>query len=317
MSPNELLVLVLVVGVVGAAVYFLLVNSFTIVREQTAAIVQRFGRFLRIAPPGLVLYVPFVDRVAGRVDLRVRQLDVKVETKTEENVFIEVLVSVQYHVLPGKIYEAFYKLSDADKQITAFVFDVVRAWVPRMVLDDVFVKKDDIADAIRSQLTQVMGEFGYGIDEALVTDIDVNERVKGLMNEVNVAQRECEIARIKADSDKLAHIKQVEGLAEGLALEGKGIADRRQVVFEGFRQELKDFRDDFAGDPLVQNLSVNTVLTLQYLDNLKDLGMQSKTNTILIPYSPGGMADIADQMKTALHAIEYADPPTPRNSPTA
>ncbi len=162
---------------------------FFIVQQQTAAIVQRFGKFERIAQPGLHIKLPFVEKVAGTVNLRVQQLDVKVETKTEDNVFVQVVVSVQYYVLQDKIYDAFYKLDDPVKQITSFVFDVVRARVPRIKLDDVFEKKDEIAVAVKTELAQVMDDFGYGIVKALVTDIDPDAKVKEAMNEINAAKR--------------------------------------------------------------------------------------------------------------------------------
>ena len=168
---------------------FLLANTFFTVNQQTTAVVQRLGRFLREAGPGLHFKIPFVDRIVERVNLRVQQLDVKIETKTEDNVFVQMVVAVQYFVLPEKVYDAFYKLDDANRQITSFVFDVVRAQVPKIKLDDVFAKKDDIANIVKSELALVMEGFGYGIMKALVTDIDPDARVKESMNEINAAQR--------------------------------------------------------------------------------------------------------------------------------
>ena len=203
-----------------------------VVQQQTAAVVQAFGKFARVAGPGLHFKTPFVEVVAGTVNLRVRQLDVEVETKTQDNVFVKVLVSVQYFVLPDKIYEAFYKLQSPERQITSFVFDVVRARVPKIKLDDVFEKKDDIADAVKTELQQVMDDFGYDILKALVTDIDPDHKVKEAMNEINAAQRLRVAATEKGEAEKVLKVKAAEAEAEAKALSGKGIADQRRAIVD-------------------------------------------------------------------------------------
>ena len=279
-----------------------MVIPFFTVKQQTAAIVTRFGKFTRIANPGLNILLPFIERVAGHVNLRVRQLDVEVETKTEDNVFVKVLVSVQYYVLPEKIYEAFYRLENPEKQIKSFVFDVVRARVPRIRLDDVFEKKDEIADVVKSELQQVMDDFGYGILKALVTDIDPDAKVKAAMNEINAATRLRVAATEKGEAEKILMVKSAEAEAESKALSGKGIADQRRAIVEGLRESVDEFqktiRSASASDVM------NMVLMTQYFDTLKDLGHQSRTNTIMIPHSPGHMNDLAGQIRNAMIAGE-------------
>ena len=271
---------------------------FFLVQQQTAAIVQRFGKFERIATPGLHIKLPFVEKVAGTVNLRIQQLDVKVETKTEDNVFVQVVVSVQFYVLPEKIYESFYKLDDPVMQITSFVFDVVRARVPRIKLDDVFEKKDEIADAVKTELAQVMDDFGYGIVKALVTDIDPDAKVKEAMNEINAAQRMRIAASEKGEADKIIMVKAAEADAESKALSGKGIADQRRAIVEGLRESVDEFQKTVPGAS-AQDV-MNLILMTQYFDTLKDLGQSSKTNTILIPHSPGHLGDLAAQLRDAM-----------------
>jgi len=270
---------------------------FFIVQQQTAAIVQRLGKFDRIAQPGLHLKAPFVEKVAGTVNLRVRQLDVEVETKTRDNVFVRVVVSVQYFVLPNKIYEAFYSLDDAEKQVTSFVFDVVRARVPRIDLDDVFEKKDEIADAVKSELAQVMDDFGYGILKALVTDIDPDAKVKEAMNEINAAQRMRVAATEKGEADKIIQVKAAEADAESKALSGKGIADQRRAIVEGLRSSVDEFQRTVPGASALDVMHL--ILMTQYFDTLKDVSQASKSNTILIPHSPGHLGDLAQQVRDA------------------
>src|SRR5262249_31771736 len=244
-------------------------------------IVQRFGKFLRVAGPGLNFKLPFIDHVAGVVNLRVQQLDVKVETKTEDNVFVHVVVSVQYFVLADKIYESFYKLTDADMQIRAFVFDVVRARVPRVKLDDVFEKKDEIADAVKLELGNVMDDFGYSIVKALVTDIDPDPKVKEAMNEINAAQRLRLAASEKGEADRILKVKAAEAEAQSKALQGKGIADQRKAIIEGLRESVDVFQRSVPGATAADVM--NLVLMTQYFDTLKEIGQASRTNTILIP----------------------------------
>ena len=271
---------------------------FFIVQQQTVAVVQRFGKFDRLAEAGLHVKVPFIEKVAGTVNLRVQQLDVEVETKTRDNVFVRVIVSVQYFVLTDKVYDAFYKLDDPVNQIKAFVFDVVRARVPKIKLDDVFEKKDEIAGAVKNELSQVMDDFGYGIVKTLVTDIDPDAKVKEAMNEINAAQRMRAAATEKGEAEKIMQVKAAEADAEAKALSGKGVADQRQAIVEGLRESVDEFQKTVPGTS-PQDV-MNLILMTQYFDMLKDIGQSSKANTILIPHSPGHVADISSQLRDAI-----------------
>ena len=287
----------LIIGLV-VFVLFLIIDGFFIVRQQTAAVVERFGRFKRIATSGLNVKIPFIDRIPGRMNLRIQQLDVEIETKTKDNVFVVVIVSVQYYVLPAKVVDAFYKLQNAQEQITAFVFDTVRARVPSIILDDLFERKDDIASAVKSELDSVMDEFGHGIVKALVTDINPDAKVKASMNEINAAQRLREAAIQQAEADKIRVVKAAEGEAESKALQGQGIANQRKAIIEGLKQSVENFSSSINGTN-AQDV-MNLVLMTQYFDTLKEIGLSGKSNTILIPHSPGGMGDISDQMRDAI-----------------
>lgn len=279
-------------------VLLIILSGLFTVRQQTSAIVERFGRFTRIAPAGLNLKLPFIDRIAGRLSLRIQQLDVEIETKTNDNVFVVVIVSVQYYVLPGKVVDAFYKLQNPQQQITSFVFDTVRARVPAIILDDLFEKKDDIAQAVKSELDTVMDEFGYGIVKALVTDINPDAKVKASMNEINAAQRLREAAIQQAEADKIRVVKAAEGEAESKALQGQGIANQRKAIIDGLKESVENFSSSVNGTN-AQDV-MNLVLMTQYFDTLKEIGANGKGNTILIPHSPGGMGDISEQMRNAI-----------------
>ncbi len=267
------------------------------VSQQTAAVVERFGRFKKIATAGLNFKIPFIDRIAGRLSLRVQQLDVKVETKTKDNVFLFVVVSVQYFALPEKIVDAFYKLQNPQAQITSYVFDTVRAQVPLINLDDVFVAKDDIASAVKKELEHVMDDFGYGIVGSLVTDIDPDHKVKDSMNEINAAQRLRVAAVEQAEADKIRVVKAAEAEAESKALQGAGIAKQRQAIVDGLRESVSVFQKKVDGVNAKEVMDL--VMMTQYYDTLKEVGASSKTNTILIPHS-GPDSNLADQIRDAV-----------------
>ena len=293
-----------------ATITALLLTFFT-VEQRTTAMVQRLGKFVREAGPGLNVKVPFIDKVAGRINLRVQQLDVKIETKTEDNVFVQMVVAVQYYVLPEKIYEAFYKLDDARRQITSYVFDVVRAQVPKIKLDDVFEKKDDIANIVKAELAQVMEGFGYGILKALVTDIDPDPKVKQSMNEINAAQRMRVAATEKGEADRILKVKSAEGDAQSKALQGRGIADQRQAIVAGLRDSVDEFQRSVPGTTAKDVM--NLVLMTQYFDTLKEIGASSHSNTILIPHSPGSLASLGEQIRNAMiEASQVAEGAGPR-----
>lgn len=286
------LIVILVIALI------LIWQAFFIVEQQTNGVVERFGKFVRIARAGLNIKIPFVEQVSGRLSLRVRQLDVPVETKSQDNVFVRVSVSVQFHVLVDKIFEAFYKLDNPEQQITSFVFDVVRARVPKMILDDVFEKKDEIADAVKSELTDIMSEFGYGIVKALVTDIDPDAKVKSAMNEINEATRLRVAANERGEAEKILKVKQAEAEARSNALQGEGIANQRKAIIDGLKESIDDFQKtvDGTGAHEVMNL----VLLTQYFDMLKDVGGSAGSNSIFIPHSPSGLSDVSEQMRNAI-----------------
>lgn len=288
----------IVLGGVAVALFVILSASLYTVEQQSIAVIQRLGKFVKQAGPGIHARIPFIDKVAGRTNLRVQQLDVGIETKTEDNVFVHMIVSVQYFVLPEKVYEAFYKLDDAQRQIKSYVFDVVRAQVPKIKLDDVFEKKDDIAEAVKVELSHVMEGFGYGIVKALVTDIEPDARVKEAMNEINAAQRMRVAANEKGEADRILKVKAAEGDAQSKALQGKGIADQRQAIVAGLRDSVDEFRRSVPGTTAKDVM--NLVLMTQYFDMLKEIGASTRSNAILIPHSPGNLASLTDQIRTAM-----------------
>jgi len=280
----------------GLFLLMVIFSGLFTVDQQTVAIVERFGKFTKMATPGLNFKYPFVDKVAGRVSLRVRQLDVRAETKTEDNVFVHVIVSVQYFVLPDKVYDAFYRLNDPSMQINSYVFDVVRAKVPRINLDDLFEKKDEIATAVKNELNETMIGFGFEILNALVTDIEPDAKVKEAMNEINFAQRMRVAAGEKGEAERILKVKSAEADAQSKALQGKGIADQRKAIIEGLKESVENFQSSIHGST-AQDV-MNLVLMTQYFDTLKEIGQHS--NTILIPHSPGGMTDIASELRNAM-----------------
>ena len=203
----------------------ILISAFFIVKQQTAAIIERFGKFNSIRQSGLQLKIPLVDRISGKLSLKIQQLDVLVETKTLDDVFVRLKISVQYKVIKDKVYDAFYKLDYPHDQITSYVFDVVRAEVPKMKLDDVFVRKDDIALAVKAELNEAMSGYGFDIIKTLVTDIDPDAQVKEAMNRINASEREKIAAQFEGDAARILIVEKAKAEAESKRLQGQGIAD--------------------------------------------------------------------------------------------
>ncbi len=280
----------------GLFVLVLFFSWFFTVEQQTVVIIERFGKYVRTSTAGLNFKLPLIERVAGRVSLRVRQLDVRAETKTKDNVFVHVIVSVQYYVLPDRVYDAFYKLNDPSQQINAYVFDVVRARVPQINLDDLFEKKDEIAVAVKNELNETMTSFGFEILNALVTDIEPDQKVKDSMNEINAALRMRVAASEKGEAERILKVKAAEAEAQSKALQGKGIADQRRAIIDGLKESVEDFQTTIKGSTSQEIM--NLVLMTQYFDTLKEIGQNS--NTILIPHSPGGITDISSEIRNAM-----------------
>lgn len=266
--------------------------------QETVAIIETCGKFSHIAMPGCnCVHCYMGQSVAGKLSLRVQQLDVTCETKTKDNVFVTLVISVQYQVRKESVYDAFYRLTDSRQQISSYVFDVVRATVPKLNLDDVFLEKEEIARNIKDELTKSMGSFGFVIIQALVNDIDPAAKVKEAMNEINAAQRLRLAAVEKAEAQKVSVVKAAEADAEAKYLGGLGIARQRQAIMNGLRESVKEFSTDVNG--VTSRDAVELMLITQYFDMLKDVGAHNKSSTLFIPHGPGNIADISSQMRTA------------------
>tara|TARA_X000000950_G_C13776604_1_gene603314 strand:- start:227 stop:1165 length:939 start_codon:yes stop_codon:yes gene_type:complete len=277
---------------------FLLFGTFFIVKQQSSAIVERFGKFISVRQSGLQIKIPIIDNVSGRLSLRIQQLDVVVETKTKDDVFVKVKVSVQYKVIKDKVYDAFYKLDYPQDQITSYVFDVVRAEVPKMILDDVFEKKDDIAIAVKGELNDAMQNYGFDIIKTLVTDIDPDAQVKESMNRINASEREKVAAQFEGDAQRILIVERAKAEAESKRLQGQGIADQRREIARGLEDSVKVLN---GVDINSQEASALIVVT-QHYDTLQSVGSESNSNLILMPNSPQSGSDMLNNMVASFTA---------------
>ncbi len=276
----------------------LLFFTFFIVKQQSAAIVERFGKFVSVRQSGLQLKIPIIDSIAGRLSLRIQQLDVVVETKTKDDVFVKLKVSVQFKVIKEKVYDAFYKLDNPGDQITSFIFDVVRAEVPKLILDDVFLKKDDIAIAVKSELQDAMTEYGFQIIKTLVTDIDPDAQVKESMNRINASEREKVAAQFEGEAQKILIVEKAKAEAESKRLQGQGIADQRREIARGLEDSVKVLN---GVDINSQEASALIVVT-QHYDTLQSVGAEANSNLILMPNSPQAGSEMLNNMVASFTA---------------
>ena len=284
--------------IIGFGTLLFVVSAVFIVKQQTAAIVERFGRFQSIRQSGFQLRIPIVDRIAGRLSLKIQQLDVIVETKTKDDVFVKLKVSVQYMVIKDKVYDAFYKLDYPHDQITSYVFDVVRAEVPKMRLDDVFERKDDIAIAVKSELNDAMINYGYDIIKTLVTDIDPDLQVKEAMNRINASEREKIAAQYEGDAARILIVEKAKAEAESKRLQGQGIADQRREIARGLEESVEVLNKVGINS---QEASALIVVT-QHYDTLQSIGEETNTNLILLPNSPQAGSEMLNNMVASFTA---------------
>ncbi|MGJ8548423.1 SPFH domain-containing protein [Winogradskyella undariae] len=272
--------------------------SFFVVKQQTAAIIERFGKFNSIRHSGLQLKIPFVDKIAGKLSLKIQQLDVIIETKTLDDVFVKLKVSVQYKVVTESVYDAFYKLDYPHDQITSYVFDVVRAEVPKMKLDDVFVKKDDIALAVKAELNDAMMDYGFDIIRTLVTDIDPDPQVKIAMNRINAADREKTAAQYEGDAQRILIVEKAKAEAESKRLQGQGIADQRREIARGLEESVD----------VLNRVGINSqeasalIVVTQHYDTLQAIGQETNSNLILLPNSPQAGSQMLNDMVASFTA---------------
>jgi regulator of protease activity HflC (stomatin/prohibitin superfamily) len=281
---------------------FIFFSSFFTVKQQTSVVIERFGKFLGIRHSGLQLKIPIIDRIAGKINLRIQQLDVIIETKTHDNVFVKLKVSVQFTVIKDNVYDAFYKLEYPHDQITAYVFDVVRAEVPKLKLDDVFERKDDIAIAVKRELNEAMTTYGYDIINTLITDIDPDIQVKNAMNRINAADREKTAAMFEGEAERIRIVAKATAEAESKRLQGQGIADQRREIARGLVESVANLNNVGISS---QEASALIVVT-QHYDTLQAIGAETNSNLILLPNSPQAGSDMLNNMVasfTASHQV--------------
>lgn len=287
-------------GVLAFIGFVTLMASFFTVKQATAAIVERLGKFHSVRHAGLHLKIPFIDQVAKRMNLRIMQLDVMIDTKTLDNVFLKMKVSVQYSVIKEQVADAFYKLEFPEAQITSYVFDVVRAEVPKLKLDDVFVRKDDIAIAVKSELQEAMQSYGYDIIKALVTDIDPDEQVKHAMNRINAADREKTAAEYESEAQRIRIVAVAKAEAESKKLQGQGIADQRREIAKGLEESVK----------MLNNVNINAqeasalIVVTQHYDTLHSVGANNRSNLVLLPNSPTAASSMLNDLVVAMSAAQ-------------
>jgi len=297
------LVFLAIVGIILLTVVF---GSFFTVNTAQVAVVTRFGKFLRTADPGLNWKMPYFDSVAGIVSLRVNQISLTMETKTKDNVFVTIPISVQNRVRPEKVYDAYYKLSDPVAQIKSYVEQVILGHVPSMTLDEVFASQSSIAAAVKQELDADMATFGYEIVNVLVTDIVPDEKVKSAMNDINAAQREQVAANARGEAEKILVVKKAEAEAESKALQGQGIANQRKAIIEGLQNSVEQFQKAVEGATSKEVMQL--VLVTQYFDTLKSIGENDKSNTLFLSHSPAAVSEVSDQILKSMLVANAAKP---------
>jgi regulator of protease activity HflC (stomatin/prohibitin superfamily) len=283
---------------------FLLKGPLYMVKQQTAVVIERLGKFHKVSGAGLQFKIPLIDSIAGDINLRVRELPVEVETKTKDDVFVKIIVSVQFFVVDSTngIESSFYKLNNPEQQIQSYVFDSIRSEVPKMELDAVFAEKDKIAIAVKNELSETMQQFGFDFIKALVTDIDPDSKVKHAMNEINAAKRMKEAAKEEAAAVKIRVIASAEADAESKRLAGEGIALQRIAIANGLKESVAEVKLAMEDHVTSQDV-MNMLFMTQHYETVAKLS-ENNTSTIFMPYSPDNVGDLQMQIQSSLLAVD-------------
>jgi regulator of protease activity HflC (stomatin/prohibitin superfamily) len=295
----------ILIALITLFVLYVIFGSFFTVSTAQVAVITRFGKFLRVAEPGLNWKSPLFDSVAGVVSLRVNQITLTMETKTKDNVFVTIPISVQNRVRPEKVYDAYYKLANPEAQIKSYVEQVILGHVPGMTLDEVFASQSSIAAAVKQELDADMAGFGYEIVNVLVTDIVPDQKVKAAMNDINAAQREQVAANARGEAEKILVVKKAEAEAESKALQGQGIANQRKAIIEGLQVSIEQFQKVVEGASAREVMQL--VMVTQYFDTLKSIGESDRTNTLFLAHSPGAVKDVSDQILQSMLVAERSN----------
>ena len=279
----------------------LLISSIYVVRQQSVAIIERFGRYQKTSSSGMNFRIPFgIDKIAARVQLRLLQSDIVVETKTQDNVFVTMNVATQYRVNENNVTDAYYKLMRPESQIKSYIEDALRSSVPKLTLDELFEKKDEIALEVQKQVAEEMSTYGYIIVKTLITKVEPDAEVKQSMNEINAAQRKRVAAQELAEADKIKIVTAAEAEAEKDRLHGVGIAEQRKAIVDGLADSIKELKG--ANVELTEEQIMSILLTNQYLDTLNNFADKQGNNTIFLPANPNGVEDIRTHILSALKA---------------
>ena len=278
----------------------ILISMLYVVRQQSVAIVERFGRYQKIATSGIHMRLPFgIDKIAARIQLRLLQSEIVVETKTKDNVFVMMNVATQYRVNEQNVTDAYYKLMRPEAQIKSYIEDALRSSVPKLTLDELFEKKDEIALEVQHQVAEEMTTYGYIIVKTLITKVEPDAEVKQSMNEINAAQRKRVAAQELAEADKIKIVTAAEAEAEKDRLHGVGIAQQRKAIVDGLAESIAELKEANVGMSEEQIMSIP--LTNQYLDTLNTFAAKGN-QTLFLPNNPNGVDDIRTQILSALKA---------------
>lgn len=289
-------VMIVTLGVVGVFLLVILRSTFFTIHTKQAGLIERLGKFNRIAEPGLNFKLPFVESLVYTEELSMQLMDVPVMSKTKDDATVTIPVRVQYYVLPEKVKEAYYELDDPEAQIKAHVENVILSYIPKIDLDDTYKQEDEIAKRIKASLSEVMSKFGYSIENALVIKIEPAEAVVNAMNNINAARRNKVAAEANAEANKITLVKKAEAEAEAKALSGQGVARERKAIVDGLRDSVLDFEKGVSGVDAHDVMSL--LMMTQYFDALRDIGQVS--NTILMPHSPSAVQDLYAQLRNSI-----------------
>ena len=287
-----------------AIVVIIALKSFKVVRQSEVYIIERLGKFHKIADAGLTIIVPFVDHVRSVVSLKEQTMDIPPQgVITEDNVTITIDTVVFYQITdPAK---AVYEIQSLKRGIEYLAQTTIRDIVGKMNLDSTFSSRDLINNQLRITLDEATDKWGCKINRVEIKDIRPPEDIKDAMEKQMNAERNKRAAILQAEGEKQAAITIAEGQKEAAILEAEADRESRIRRAAGEAEAIKAVAQAKAKEIEMVYESIKNAKPDEKLVQLKSLEALEKVaegeaNKVFIPFEATGALSSLGAIKEVL-----------------
>ena len=264
------------------------VKSIKVVRQSEVYIIERLGKFHKVADAGLTIIIPFVDRVRSVVSLKQQTMDVPPQgVITKDNVTITIDTVVFYKVTdPAK---AVYEIQSLKKGIEYLAITTIRDIVGKMDLDSTFSSRDMINEELRAILDEATDQWGCKIDRVEIKDITPPADIRDAMEKQMNAERNKRAQILQAEGERQSAITLAQGKKEAAILEAEAEKESKIRRAAGEAEAIKKVAEARANEiNLVYGAMMNshpddTLVQLKSLEALKEVA-NGDANKVFIPF---------------------------------